>query len=132
MDVSRFGTTPGTPVISYFQQHPPANNQLWKKVPAGENTFYLVSKLGPNCKITVQVSCLYVQSLMSKFAIQILCPLGIALPVPGTSMVSNKHSPPLVPLPVQSTCPVDTHGTLDIQWRSHPHYLSNCTVQWDV
>ena len=56
MDVKHSDCRPGTPVISYCRNDPElVLNQLWKKVPAVENTFYLVSKLGPDCKITIQV-----------------------------------------------------------------------------
>lgn len=42
----------------YIQKHPPADNQLWMKedVEANNNGFYLVSKLDPSCKITIQVT----------------------------------------------------------------------------
>ena len=59
MDVDWFSTTPGTQVISYPKKTPPADNQLWMKEDAGENTFFLVSKLGSSCKITIQVYNIY-------------------------------------------------------------------------
>ena len=60
MDVDWFSTTPGTQVISYPKKTPPADNQLWMKEDAGENTFFLVSKLGSSCKITIQVYNIYI------------------------------------------------------------------------
>ena len=59
MDVNWFSTTPGTQVISYPKKTPPADNQLWMKEDAGENAFYLVSKLSSSCKITIQVYNIY-------------------------------------------------------------------------
>ena len=56
MDVDAFSTKPGTPVICYTQKDPPADNQLWTKEDVDENAFYLVSKLSPSCKITIQVT----------------------------------------------------------------------------
>ena len=58
MDVAHCNPSPGAEVISYKRKNPPGNNQLWKKEPAGENTFHLVSKLGSNCKVTIKVGTL--------------------------------------------------------------------------
>ena len=56
MDVKHSNPDPGTRVISYCQNNPELmHNQLWKKEWASENTFYLVSKLGPDCKMTIRV-----------------------------------------------------------------------------
>ena len=55
MDVAYSRTTPGTQVISYIRKNPPRANQLWRKEPVGDNTFYLVSQLHSSCKITVKV-----------------------------------------------------------------------------
>ena len=56
MDVQKSETVPGTPILIY-PPNPPRliSNQLWRKEYAGENTFYLVSKLHPSCKLTIQV-----------------------------------------------------------------------------
>ena len=65
MDVEHSNPDPGTRVISYSRNNPDlVPNQLWMKqfVREGEDTFYLVSKLGPDCKLTLQVIisyCLY-------------------------------------------------------------------------
>ena len=68
MDVAHCNPTPGAEVISYKRKDPPGYNQLWKKVPTGENTFYLVSKLGSNCKVTIKVinPCSHLQHRHSK------------------------------------------------------------------
>ena len=57
MDVEHSNPKPGTPVISYCRNDPDelVHNQLWRKEWASENTFYLVSKLGPDCKMTIRV-----------------------------------------------------------------------------
>ena len=55
MDVAYCRTTPGTQVISYTKKNHYRPNQLWRKENAGENTFYLVSKLDSSCKITIKV-----------------------------------------------------------------------------
>ena len=66
MDVEHSNPDPGTRVLSYCRNDPGlVHNQLWMKqfVREGEGTFYLVSKLGPDCKLTLQVIisyCLYV------------------------------------------------------------------------
>ena len=76
MDVDAFSTEPGTPVICYTQKRcytqkdPPADNQLWTKesakdVNSDENAFYLVSKLNPSCKITIQVTISLVHSTLT-------------------------------------------------------------------
>ena len=56
MDVEHSNPDPGTPVISYCRNHPElVYNQLWMKEHIGEGRFYLVSKLGPDCKLSIQV-----------------------------------------------------------------------------
>lgn len=56
IDVEHSSPDPGTSVISYFQNDPElVHNQLWRKEWDSENTFYLVSKLGPDCKMTIRV-----------------------------------------------------------------------------
>lgn len=56
MDIEHSNPDPGTPVISYRRNDTDLLlNQLWMKEHAGENTFYLVSKLGPDCKLNIQV-----------------------------------------------------------------------------
>ena len=55
MDVAFCRTTPGTQVISYTKKSPPRPNQLWRKEHCNNNTFYLVSKLHPSCKISIKV-----------------------------------------------------------------------------
>lgn len=56
MDVEHSNPDPGTPVISYCQNDPElVHNQLWMKQHVDEKTFYLVSKLGPDCKMTILV-----------------------------------------------------------------------------
>jgi len=60
MDVEHSNDRAGTPVISYsLNNRELVHNQLWKKETASENTFYLVSKLGPDCKLTILVSISY-------------------------------------------------------------------------
>ena len=60
MDVEHSNPDPGTQVLSYCKNDPDlVHNQLWMKHPAGEDTFYLVSKLGPDCKLTLQVIIIY-------------------------------------------------------------------------
>ena len=63
IDVEHSNPDPGTPVISYTRNNPDlVSNQLWMKQSVGKDTFYLVSKLGPDCKLTLQVIisyCLY-------------------------------------------------------------------------
>lgn len=64
MDVEHSSPKPGTPVLSYCKNDPElVQNQLWRKEQkVGENAFYLVSKLGRECKLTMQViisCCLY-------------------------------------------------------------------------
>jgi len=68
MDVAHCNPSPGAEVISYKRKDPPGYNQLWKKVPTGENTFYLVSKLASNCKLTIKVinPCSHLQCRHSK------------------------------------------------------------------
>ena len=56
MDVAYHHTTPGTQVISYTRKNPPRPNQLWRREFVDDNTFYLVSKLHPSCKVTILVS----------------------------------------------------------------------------
>ena len=56
MDVEHSNPDLGTPVISYRRNDTDLlHNQLWMKEHAGKNTFYLVSKLGPDCKLNIQV-----------------------------------------------------------------------------
>ena len=56
MDVEHSTPDPGTSVISYCRNDPElVHNQLWMKQHVDENTFYLVSKLGPDCKMTILV-----------------------------------------------------------------------------
>ena len=57
MDVAFCRTTPRTQVISYTKKNPPRPNQLWRNEHKknDKNTFYLVSKLHPSCKITIKV-----------------------------------------------------------------------------
>ena len=56
IDVEHSSPDPGTRVISYCQNDPELmHNQLWRKEWGRENTFYLVSKLGFDCKMTIQV-----------------------------------------------------------------------------
>ena len=56
MDVEHSNPNSGTPVISYSKNdHELVHNQLWRKEWAGENAFYLVSKLGFDCKMTILV-----------------------------------------------------------------------------
>ena len=60
IDVEHSNDNAGTPVISYTRNSRElVYNQLWKKEAAGENTFYLVSKLGSDCKLTILVSISY-------------------------------------------------------------------------
>ena len=60
MDVEHSNPDPGTPVISYCRNDPElVYNQLWMKEHIGEGEFYLVSKLGPDCKLTIQVLFVY-------------------------------------------------------------------------
>ena len=60
MDVKRSNTDPGTQVILYPQHQRFRKNQLWMKEQAGEDTFYLVSKLSANCKIAIKVIYIHV------------------------------------------------------------------------
>ena len=56
MDVEHSNPDPKTPVLSYHKNDPGlVHNQLWMKQSVSEDTFYLVSKLGPDCKLTLQV-----------------------------------------------------------------------------
>ena len=55
MDVAFCRTTPRTQVISYTKKSPPRPNQLWRKEQYDTNTFWLVSKLHPSCKIKIKV-----------------------------------------------------------------------------
>ena len=78
MDVEHSNPDPGTPVISYCQNDPEfVHNQLWMKQHVDENMFYLVSKLGPDCKMTILViiscSLYYIQTdlLLFKFVFQV-------------------------------------------------------------
>ena len=56
MDVKHSDPDPGTPVLSYHKNDPDlVLNQLWMKQFDTKDSFYLVSKLGPDCKLTLQV-----------------------------------------------------------------------------
>ena len=63
MDVEHSNPDPGTRVLSYCKNDPGlVHNQLWMKHYVTKDSFYLVSKLGPDCKLTLQVIisyCLY-------------------------------------------------------------------------
>ena len=56
MDVEHSNPDPGTRVLSYCKNDPGlVHNQLWMKHFVTKHSFYLVSKLGPDCKLTLQV-----------------------------------------------------------------------------
>ena len=56
IDVEHSNPDPGTRILSYCKNDLDlVPNQLWMKQFVGEDTFYLVSKLGPDCKLTLQV-----------------------------------------------------------------------------
>ena len=56
MDVEHSNPDPGTRVLSYCKNDPQlVHNQLWMKQFVTKDSFYLVSKLGPDCKLTLQV-----------------------------------------------------------------------------
>ena len=49
MDVEHSNPDHGTRVLSYCKNDPDlVHNQLWMKQSVGKDTFYLVSKLGPD------------------------------------------------------------------------------------
>ena len=72
MDVEHSNPDPGTRVLSYCKNDPRlVHNQLWMKQFTSEDSFYLVSKLGPDCKLTLQVIISYcttpIKPLLFKF-----------------------------------------------------------------
>ena len=68
MDVEHSNPKPGTPVLSYCKNDPElVHNQLWRKEPSSDgNSFYLVSKLGDDCRLTIEVIISYCFSSPTK------------------------------------------------------------------
>ena len=96
MGVEHSNPDPGTRVLSYCKNDLDlVPNQLWMKqfVREGEGTFYLVSKLGPDCKLTLQVIisyCLYFAlHQQNHYCSNLLCGFLPGACVTGNSSTEN-------------------------------------------
>ena len=98
MDVAYCSTEPGTHVISYTRKNPPRPNQLWRKEPVGGNTFYLVSKLGSSCRITIQVVNLFCHYIIANQFSGLILQDGNALINKSGSCLRESHDGKFVTL----------------------------------